>query len=146
MDRNGFDVIGNVQTTVSALFGASHQTTILDLMEKGKVTGKIILKVDIKAHSSLHSVFQIGNGSLENTRGMFDGTINPFLQFYKLKAGSETNDNKLLVLKTEPCFKTVNPLFKMVEISNAKLCNDIVDTPIFIDLWDHRTNGNHKLL
>ena len=39
----------------------------------------------------------VGPGTLVNTRGWFSATINPFLKFKKLKDGSESHQDLLLV-------------------------------------------------
>jgi hypothetical protein len=48
-----YETIGSVETTLSKLFGAQNQTTLLNLTDKGKDTGKIIFKVD-KERTSAH--------------------------------------------------------------------------------------------
>ena len=59
------------------------------------------MKVDIERAENQILTLNIGPGELENTRGIFSATINPFLKFKKLKDGSESNDDLLLVYQTE---------------------------------------------
>jgi hypothetical protein len=81
-----------------------------------------------------------------NTRNFYDGKINPFLRFYKQKLGDDPSSDKLLVYETEASKKTTYPTFKQIDISLEKLCNGNAGAPLFIELWDFRSNGDHTLL
>ena len=71
----------------------------------------MILKVDIE-HDSKESVnLKFKGAKLKNKRGFFSGTISPFLRFYKLMSGSETDCGKVIVYQSELAKKTVIPMY-----------------------------------
>ena len=47
IDKNGFDYIGDCETTLGNVVGAKNQTVILDLLDKKRLkAGKIILRCE----------------------------------------------------------------------------------------------------
>lgn len=51
-----------------------------------------------------------------------------------------------VVIKTDPSPSTQNPVWKSFTIRATTLCNGDFDRNIKIDCYDHRNNGNHKLI
>jgi copine 1/2/3 len=78
------DRIGSVETTISSLFGARNQTSVLKLTKKKNEVGSMIIRVDKQKSSWNEVFFKIGGGELVNIRGFFSKTISPFLRIKKL--------------------------------------------------------------
>ena len=135
------DFIGSVETTVGEIMGARKQTLTLTLRSGSKTTGQIIIKGD-KVGGSRNLVYWQWSGvKLLNTDGFF-GKSDPFLRFFKQKAGGEW----LQVHETEFIKDNLNPMWKMCSISDDKLCGGKYNQPIKVECWDNSNKGKHNFI
>lgn len=51
-----------------------------------------------------------------------------------------------VVAKTEPVVSTQNPVWKPITIRATTLCNGDSERTIKLDVYDHKSNGSHKLI
>jgi len=143
MDDSGKnDLIGTAETTVGDIMGARKQNLSLDLHSKGsKTTGKLNIKGE-KTGSSRNVVFWQWSGvKLMNTDGWF-GKSDPFLRFCKYRASGEP----LQVHETEFVKDNLNPVWKMCQVADDRLCSSNHSKPFRVECWDNSKTGNHNFI
>jgi len=136
------ELIGTVETTVGDIMGARKQTLALKLHGKsGKSTGTLNIKGE-KTGSSRNVVFWQWSGiKLMNTDGWF-GKSDPFLRFVKIR---ETGD-ALTVHETEFVKDNLNPVWKMCQVTDDRLCSSKHSRPFRVECWDNSKSGNHNFI
>lgn len=141
-DDGKHDLIGAVETTVGDIMGARKQILTLDIRAKGsKSTGKITIKGE-KTGSSRNVVFWQWSGvKLMNTDGWF-GKSDPFLRFFKYRATGDP----LQVHETEMIKDNLNPVWKMCQVTDDRLCSSNHSKPFRVECWDHSKSGNHNFI
>ena len=70
------------------------------------------------------------------------GSSTPFLCFSRL---SKDTQQILKVYETE-AVKSLNPVFKAIELKVQKLCLGNYDRKIYVDLLDYHHNGKHEVI
>jgi len=136
------EVIGTVETTVGDIMGARKQTLTLSLHNKSsKMTGTLNVKGD-KTGSSRNVVFWQWSGvKLMNTDGWF-GKSDPFLRFFKIRDGGDP----LQVHETEFIKDNLNPIWKMCQVADDRLCSSNHSRPIRVECWDNSKSGKHNFI
>jgi len=136
-----FDMLGTVETTIGAIMGAKKQTSIFDLHIKGKKSmGKVIIRGERSGDTKNIVTWQWQGIKLMNTDGWFDKS-DPFLRFFKIRAGGDL----LQVHETEHIMDNLNPIWKLFQIVDTKLCNDHKEV-FRVECWDWEKSGKHQYI
>jgi len=137
-----FDYIGSVETTLGKIMGAKKQTLIADLKDQaGKNVGKIIVRGEKQGTSQNMVCWQWSGVKLMNTDGWFDKS-DPFLRFFKKRDDGEW----LQVHETEVIMNNLNPIWKIFEIKDDKLCGGDYLRPIRVECWDWEKSGKNQYI
>lgn len=112
----------------------------MDLMNKGKKCGKIIVRAE-RTGISNDLVKCIPCVSEVESQRWFSDT-KPFLRMFK---STEDNQN-IKVYESIHRIKSVYVKYPLVSIKMTKLCNEDRLRPISLEVWDYHSDGGHKLI
>ncbi|CAD8071973.1 unnamed protein product [Paramecium sonneborni] len=136
-DGDTSELIGQIETTIGALFGAKNQTSILEL---GKQRGKLIIRCDKIQEGNEFMIMKWTGVKLMNTDGWFDKS-DPFLKFYRQR----DDLTYIQTHETEVIMDNLNPLWKLFEIQSVKLAQSN-DKKIKIECWDWEKSGKNQFI
>lgn len=135
--------VGTAETTVGAIMGANKQTLNLGLIARDDSKNAKLIVSGIKVGgSSDEIVWQWSGEKLMNTDFAIIGRSDPFLKFFKLRDGH----SPLLVHETERIDNNLNPLWKVFDLRDDKLCDGNYAKLFMIECWDHENSGKHQFI
>lgn len=70
------------------------------------------------------------------------GTSDPFLRISRLME----DGNTLPVFKTEALMRTLNPVWKPIDITLQQLCNSDRFRPLLLECFDWNKSGSHEII
>ena len=153
--------IGEAKFELADIIGSIHNRVILKLIDKNEqqLKGRVVIRLD-KIKDDNKKKFFLACSVSEVPKTSFFASYNSFIKIYKLRLsdtlleGMKNNDIKYDSLNAKewlnvyksPNHKGKNPDFPDLEILGNKLCNNNFDLPLKIELWKHKSSGNHRLL
>ena len=158
-DESGknYDVLGTTEFDLGTAVGSVNSTMILNLQEKGKNMGKLVVRIESRAKSNELFVFKLRGSDLGTSSFCFHDK--PFLAISKqMRSASSTNHHSeerarlltelgnewVLVYESEHLTHG-NGQFKEIAISSSKLCGGDLDLPIRVRLYAVVMCNDHKL-
>lgn len=137
-DDGSYDYLGRFETTLGELVSASGHEFVGKL--KGVSTGDIVVVTE--EVSGCKQSVEIQFHAEKLTRLAWFCSNDPFLVISR----SNEDGSYSVVTKSETVYSTQHPTWKPFNIRATSLCNGDFDRTIKIDCYDHRSNGNHKLI
>jgi len=136
------EFIGETECTLGEIVAAPGQQLIKTLKanNKGPSCGNIILRTEEISQVKDKVVFQIEAKDLEDVSGIFS-SFNPF--FY-ISRSMENGGNQRVYKSNYQRGKS--PKWEKFEKSVQELCNGDYERPLLIEVYDHHSSGNHKLV
>lgn len=146
VDLTELEHIGSIETSLGAIMGSMNTTLMGDLYlpnkAKPKSRGKIILRAEKVATSNDLVYFSINIRNLKSNKGWFCGSDDPFI--YIERARSQSVDEFLKVIQTEPVRSNLNPSWHHLCYPAKELCNGNFECPIKFKVYSWRNSGYHK--
>lgn len=132
--------LGFFETTVGELISFSGRQFVGRLQGSSKLSGEIVIVTE--EVESCRQIVEI-QFRIENLQyDKWFGDTNPFLVLSRLNHDGSFS----VIARTEPVNVPEEPIWKPMIIPATKLCNGDFDRKIKIECFDHRSNGNHKLI
>ena len=138
--RGRFDLLGDVYTSLGDIMGGRNQILVVDIQDKGKKAGKLILRTEIVEGVQEFISMDVMGKNIPKT-GWFSSKSNPFLQLSRVH-GENTN---VIVHQTEVMPRNIDPTWKPFTISMKTLCNNDRLRPIQFSVY-HKNMMSSKLL
>lgn len=153
--------IGKAEFELADIIGSIHNRIILKLKDEEENTskGRVVIRLD-KIKEENKKNFFLKFQVLDVPKYSYFASYNSFIKIFKLRIsdtlleGMKNNDVKYDTLERKewlniyksPNEKGKEPNFPDLEILGSKLCNNNFDIPLKIELWKHKSSGNHRLL
>jgi len=135
---NKQDFIGEVNFTVSNLMCARGRTLAMDFVG-GHHIGKLHIRAEAISDTRDIFVAQFQGTKLANKDGFF-GKSDPFLVISRCNEdGSYT-----VCYKNDKIDNNLSPIWPQARISMVSLCNNDIDRPLRIEIFDWESSGRHK--
>lgn len=141
VDPNGQDFLGRFETTLADIVAYSGRQFVGRLVGlPGRNCGELIIVTEevMTCKQIVHMDFLARD--LQKLSWFVSN--DPFLV---ISRANEDNSYSV-VLKTEMVRSSQNPKWKRVVVRAVSLCNGDYDRNLKIDCYDHRSNGDHKLI
>lgn len=140
-DEQGYDFLGNYDTTLSELVSYSGRQFIGKLKGgNGRNFGEIIIVTE--EVSTCKQIARITFHAEQLPKLGWICSNNPFLVISR----SNEDGSFSVVAKTETAHSTQNPIWNPITIRATTLCNGDSERTIKIDCYNYRGNGSHKLI
>lgn len=141
------EVVGEIETTVSAIVGSKSSTLVKNLqradapLDSNDTTrGIIIVTAEEVVEQKQKVLFQIAARGLDKKD--FLGKSDPFLRILK----SREDGHWIAVHQTEEIKKTLDPNWKPFELSMQKLNNGDLDRTLLFQIFDWNKSGKEDLI
>lgn len=140
-DYNGYDFLGYFETTLSELVSFTGRQFVGKLRgESRQDFGEIIIVCEELLACKKIAEIQFRAEHLPKPSLL--SSNDPFLVISR----SNEDGTFSVVHKTEPCRSTQNPMWNQFTIRATTLCNGDFERNIKIDCYNHKYDGNHKLI
>lgn len=140
-DTQGYDFLGSYETTLSDLVSYSGRQYIGKLQGMSvQNCGDIIIVTEEVSSCKQIAKIKFRAEHLPKLGWIYSN--DPFLVISR----SNEDGSYSVVTKTEPVKGTQSPSWQPFTIRATTLCNGDFERTIKIDCYDHRNNGNHKLI
>lgn len=140
-DLKGADFLGRFETTLSDLVSHAGRQFV------GKLTGipnrncgEIVIVTEEVTSCKMIAEIQFSAENLSKLGWICSN--DPFLVISR----SNEDGSYSVVEKTAPVLSTQDPVWKPISIRATALCNGDFDRNVKFDVYDHRSNGSHKLI
>lgn len=141
VDPDGKEFLGHFDTTLADIVAYSGRQFIGKLSgNESRNYGELIIVVE--ELSSCKQVVEMQFRASSLSKKSWFCQNDPFL----VMSRSNEDGTHSVVAKTEKAVSTQNPLWRPITIRVRTLCNGDYDRSIKVDCYDHKSNGNHKLI
>lgn len=141
VDPNGQDFLGRFETTLADIVACSGRQFVGRLVGlPGRNCGELVIVTEEVATSK--QIVNIEFCARDLKKLSWFVSNDPFLV---ISRANEDNSYSVVV-KTEFVRSTQKPRWKKVVVRAVSLCNGDYDRNLKIDCYDHRSNGDHKLI
>ncbi|XP_031628973.1 copine-9-like [Contarinia nasturtii] len=144
-DLKGSDFLGRFETTLSDLVSHNSRQFVGKLSGiPNRNCGEIVIVTEEVTSCKQVVEIQFSAIDIAPTGWLCFGLCNndPFLVISR----SNEDGSYSVVAKTEPVVSSQDPRWKPITIRATTLCNGDFERNIKLDVYDHRSNGNHKLI
>ncbi|XP_055298091.1 copine-8-like [Sitodiplosis mosellana] len=144
-DDGDYDFLGVFETTLSELVSFSGRQFVGKLNgQTGQDFGEIIVVCEEVASCKQIAEIQFNAVGLPSSGWLCLGLTGR--DAFLVISRSNEDGSYSVVSKTEVAHGTQNPLWKPFSIRATTLCNGDFDRTIKIDCYDHKNDGDHKLI
>jgi hypothetical protein len=127
---NKSELAGVVDSTLGEIVGAKNMSSTYDVVRKGKINGKLIVRCEKVQQNLSVAKMKISGVGLKNTRGFvkqcFGRMPNPILKLSRAAGDS----GFVAIYDSERIKNTTNPSWEKFELKVRKLCNGDYHRPI----------------
>lgn len=132
------DFLGSLEITLGEIMASQSRGFTRPLKDGGKGTITIVAEELMESREQITLDFSARKLDKMDWFGKSD----PFLEIHKV---TEAN-SKILVHRTEPIKKTLNPNWKPIKIFMRDLCNCDDDRTLRFEVYDWNRSGSHDLI
>ena len=137
---NKWELVGHVYTSLGEVVGSRNQLAILNIVDKNKTNGKLIVRSERVSGTEESALFEISAKNLMN-RNSWLSPSSPYFKFTRMTGDS----GKVVVFESEAITKNLNPRWKPLSLSMQTLCNGDHHRPINLEIYT-RKGFREKLL
>ena len=130
---NKWELVGHVYTSLAEIVGSKNQTAILNIVDKNKTNGKLIVRSERVNGTETNAFFEISAKKLMN-RNSWLSPSSPYFKFTRMTGDS----GKVVVFESEAIKKNLNPQWKPLSLSMQTLCNGDHHRPINLEVYTRK--------